>query len=238
MIPIRRFMLTVGTVAAFGSAVYAAQEPFVYDTTAGTETVYSGDLTAGTLSLTSIDGRSFRVQRVGGDVALGEFGVGGPPPASLSATMMLVDWEDNSDGIPDGDFATFTGVGGMDFVVNDEFGETWSGHIDEFLLTDRSDSLIPGIEGQGTIKDLVFSGPTFQGIDTTGLVDEGTIFTFSFTIPGISLETYLATSGLGGLPVEVETVEARIDGFVPLPPTTGLALAGLIPFAVTGGRRR
>jgi hypothetical protein len=237
MIPTRRFILSFGAVAALGSAAYATTAPFVYDTTAGTETVYSGDLTAGTLSLTSIDGRSFRAQRVGHSVALGEFGVG-TPPASLSAMMTLTGWTPSGDPTGAGDEATFTGMGGMDFVVHDEFGEMWAGHIDEFRVTDRSDSLIPGIEGQGTIKDLVFSGPTFQGVDVTNLVDEGTIFSFLFTIPGITLKNYLETSGLGGLPIEVETVEARVAGFVPLPPTTGLALAGLIPFAVAGGRRR
>jgi hypothetical protein len=238
MSPIRRLILSIGAVAAVGSAAHATPAPFVYDTTAGTETVYTGDLTAGTLSLTSIDGRSFRVQRVGQSAALGEFGVGAPP-ASLNASMTLVNFDNQGTPIdPIGDTALFTGVGGMDFVVRDEFGGTWSGHIGEFLLTDRSDSFIPGIEGQGFIEDLVFSGPTFQGIDVTGLVDEGTIFSFAFTIPGISLKNYLETSGLGGLPIEVETVEARVDGFVPLPPTTGLALAGLIPFVVTGGRRR
>lgn len=225
------------TVLAVGSQASAQVSAFVYDTTAGATTVYAGDLTSGTLSLDSIDGRSFRAQRVGVQAELGEFGEGVGAGASLAATMSLDSFFDSGSPTGDGDIAFFSGMGGVDFLVTDEFGETLSGSIAEFVLVDRSDAFKPGIEGQGRITDLVFSAPTFQGVSTSDLVDEGTIFTFSFLIAGVNLETYLASDGLGNLPVEVETVEARIEG-IPLPATTGLAFAGLVPFGVATMRRR
>jgi hypothetical protein len=211
---------------------------FVYDTTAGATTVYAGDLTAGTLALNSIEGRSFRVQIVGGDAMLGTYGDGVAPGASLAAIMTLDRFEDSGSPSGAGDIAYFIGTGGTDFVATDEFGETFSGSIKDFQLVDRSDSLIPGIEGQGRLRDLVFSGATFQGIPTGGNQNFGSLFTFSFLITGVNLETYLASDGLGNIPVEVETIEARVPGDAPLPSASGLALAGLAPLAVVCRRRR
>lgn len=220
---------------------------FVYDTTAGATSTYTGDLTAGTLQLNDIDGRNFRVQRIpqgggGSIVDNGFFGVGG---ASLAASMDLVAFNDNTPvGSGDGDTAIFAGAGlGSDFVAFDEFGNSWRGNLAYFELTDATNTGVrPGIQGQGIITDIVFSGPTFQNISTSDLENLGTIFTFTFTIeegPGdpVTLEEYLASSGLGGLAVEIETIEARIQG-IPLPATTGLAFAGLLPFCAVSMRRR
>ncbi len=238
--------------AAAGALALASQanaqiSDFVYDTTAGATTVYTGDLSSGTLSLDDINGRNFRVQRIpqGGGGSLVETGFFGTGSAALSASMDLVSFNDNTPiGNGAGDTATFAGaMSGSDFVATDEYGNTWSGNLAFFELTDRTNSMVrPGIEGQGVITDIVFSGPTFQDITTSDLVDLGTIFTFTFVIeqaPGdpVTLEEYLASSGLGGLAVEIETIEARIRG-IPLPATTGLAFAGLLPFCAVSMRRR
>lgn len=247
----KMFKAVVGLAAA-GAMALATQanaqiSDFVYDTTAGATTSYTGDLTAGTLTLDHIVGRNFRVQRIpqgpGGAIAEnGFFGVGG---ASLSASMDLVSFNQVDPlGFGAGDTAQFAGAGlGNDFVAFDEFGESWSGNLSFFELFDRTDSPVrPGIEGQGFITDIVFSGPTFQGITTSDLETLGTIFTFTFVIemtPGnpVTLGEYLATGGLGGIAVEVETIEARIKG-IPLPATAGLAFAGLLPFCAVSMRRR
>lgn len=236
--------------AAVGALTLASQAnaqvtDFIYDTTAGATSTYTGDLTSGTLALEDINGRNFRVQRLGDgftDTEDGFFGTGG---ASLNASMDLVQFNDNTPvGSGAGDTAEFAGaMNGNDFTAFDEFGNSWSGNLAFFELTDRTNSLVrPGIEGQGVITDIVFSGPTFQGISTSDLQDLGTIFTFTFVIeqaPGdpVTLEEYLASSGLGGLAVEIETIEARIKG-IPLPATTGLAFAGLLPFCAVSMRRR
>lgn len=233
-------VLAAGALA-LGAQANAQISDWVYDTTNGATSVYTGDLTAGSLSLEDIDGSSFRVQRVAPGFNVFDFGVFGAgvgAGASLSADMSLVDWIPATPG-PDGDKAIFAGAGlGSDFVLVDEFGETLSGSIDVFELTDNTGSIIlPGIVGQGSITDLVFSGSTFQNISTDDLFDFGNVLTFSFVIGGVTLEDYLASSGLGGLPVVIETVEARVRG-IPLPATTGLAFAGLIPFGALSARRR
>ncbi len=250
----KTFTKTMIGLAAAGALTLATQanaqiSDFVYDTTAGATSTYTGDLTTGVLSLNHISGRNFRVQRIpqGPGDALTEtgfFGVGG---ASLSASMNLVQFNDNTPGPPGGgagDTAVFAGAGlGSDVVLTDEFGHSISGNIGFFELTDRTNSLVrPGIEGQGFITDIVFSHDTFQDITTNDLETLGTIFTFTFvieTVPGdpVTLEDYLASSGLGGLAVEIETIEARIKG-IPLPATTGLAFAGLLPFCAVSMRRR
>lgn len=239
--------LTAVSAMSLATQANAQISDFVYDTTAGATSTYTGDLTAGTLELNDIDGRNFRVQRIpqgggGSDVANGFFGVNN---ASLNATMDLVSFVDNTPvGSGDGDTATFAGaMNGSDFVATDEFGESWSGNLSFFELIDATTTGVrPGIQGQGIITDIVFSGPTFQGIATSDLDTLGTIFTFTFTIedpPGdpVTLEEYLASSGLGGLAIEIETIEARIQG-IPLPATTGLAFAGLLPFCAVSMRRR
>lgn len=225
-------------VLALGAQANAQITDWVYDTTNGGTSVYTGDLTAGTLTLADIDGSSFRVQRVGPGFNVFDFGVFGVGGASLSAEMALTDWLPASPG-PDGDKAIFAGAGlGEDFVLADEFGNTMKGSIDAFELTDNTGSIIlPGIVGQGSITDLVFSGSTFQNISTDDLFDFGTVLTFSFTIGSVTLEDYLASSGLGGTEVVIETIEARVKG-IPLPATTGLAFAGLIPFGALSARRR
>ncbi|MCK4872274.1 MAG: hypothetical protein KAS72_06080 [Phycisphaerales bacterium] len=229
--------LATAAVLAIGSQASAIHD-FVYDTTAGASSHYTGDLTAGTLTLEDIDGRNFRVQRQGtSQVALGFFGAG-VGPASMVASVDLTNWIDSGDPNGYGDVAVFAGaMSGTDFLAVDEFGNTFSGNIPVFELTDRSDALRPGIEGQGFITDIAFSAPTFQGVTTSDLYDYGSIFTFTFSITGVNLETYLATSGLGGQLIEVETIEARVYG-IPLPATTGLAFAGLVPFGVLTLRRR
>lgn len=214
---------------------------FRYDTTAGASSTYTGDLSDGTLTLDAIAGRSFRVQYKN-HVSLGTFGVGG---ASLNAAMDLVQFNDNTPvGSGAGDTAYFAGAqGGNDLVLLDEFGESMSGNISFFELTDRTNSAVrPGIEGQGIIEDIIFSGPSFQGADTTDVFNTGTVFTFTFVIeegPGdpVTLEEYLASSGLNGLAIEVETIEMLVRGHVPLPGTAGLAFAGLAPFAWSARRR-
>ncbi len=248
----KTFTKTMVGLAAAGALTLATQanaqiSDFVYDTTAGATSTYTGDLNTGALALNHIDGRNFRVQRIpqgagDPDVANGFFNVGG---SSLAASMDLIQFNDNTPvGSGAGDTADFAGaMSGSDFQVFDEFGNSWSGNLSRFELTDRTNSLIrPGIEGQGFITDIVFSGPTFQGITTSDLETLGTIFTFTFvieTVPGdpVTLEEYLASGGLGGLAVEIETIEARIKG-IPLPATTGLAFAGLLPFCAVSMRRR
>jgi len=245
----RMFKAMVG-FAAVGAVALATQanaqiSDFVYDTTAGAATVYQGDLNSGTLTLEDINGRNFRVQRIGNGVNFTENGFFGTGGASLNASMDLIQFNDNTPvGSGAGDTAEFAGaMSGSDFVAADEFGNTWSGNLAFFELTDRTNSLVrPGIEGQGVITDIVFSGPTFQNITTDDLANLGTIFTFTFVIeqaPGdpVTLEEYLASNGLGGLAVEIETIEARIKG-IPLPATTGLAFAGLLPFCAVSMRRR
>lgn len=246
----KTFMKTMVGLAAAGAMTLATQAnaqitDFVYDTTAGATSTYTGDLTSGMLSLNHINGRNFRVQRIGGGTTLTENGFFGVNGAALSANMNLVQFNDNTPvGNGAGDTAEFAGAGlGTDVVLTDEFGHTISGNIGFFELTDRTNSLVrPGIEGQGIITDIVFSHDTFQDITTNDLETLGTIFTFSFvieTVPGnpVTLEDYLASSGLGGLAVEIETIEARIKG-IPLPATTGLAFAGLLPFCAVSMRRR
>jgi hypothetical protein len=236
------FTVVAIAVACSASLAFSQVQDFVYDTTAGATSTYTGDLTTGTLSLSHINGRSFRAQRVGGQAELGFFGIGG---ASLNGTLDLIQFNDNTPvGSGAGDTADFAGaMSGSDFQVFDEFGNSISGNLSVFELTDRTNSLIrPGIEGQGIIRDIVFSGPTFQDITTSDLETSGTIFTFTFvieTVPGdpVTLEEYLASSGLGGLAVEIETIEMRIKEF-PLPSATGLAVAGLAPFVICAGRRR
>lgn len=227
---------------ALASQAFAQPGAFVYDTTAGTFTTYTGDLTDGTLNLQSInDGlHSYRVQRVGVDTELGFYGIG---DADFGAELFLHNSIPSGDPTGAGDLAVFAGAGGgFDFVATDTFGNTFRGNVPRFELEDRSDALRPGIEGQGFLRDIVFSGPTFEGVDVAEFFDDdpivnGTVFTFTFLIPGVNLQTYLATSGLGGAEVEVETVELRLQR-VPLPATTGLAFAGLVPFGLATARRR
>ena len=235
--------LAVGALLALGAQANAQITDWIYDTTNGATSVYTGDLTAGTLTLEDIDTSSFRVQRVGPGFNVFDFGVFGVGGASLSAEMSLDSFVELPPAGGPGDKAFFSGAGlGEDFVLFDEFGNSMKGSIELFELTDNTDSLIlPGILGQGSITDLVFSNNTFQNISTDDLFDFGTVLTFSFTIaPGgvpITLKEYLESSGLGGTPVVIETIEARVKG-IPLPATTGLAFAGLIPFGALSARRR
>ena len=243
----KKTIVGFAAVAAFsiGAQVNAQITDWVYDTTEGANSTYTGDLTAGTLNINHIAGRNFRVQRIGGGVVFTEDGFfeGTALGGSLASSMNLVSFNDSGSADGSGDTADFAGaMAGSDFVVVDEFGNSMSGNIPFFELTDRTNSLVrPGIEGQGFITDIVFSGDTFQNLTVSDLETQGTIFTFSFTIEfngsPVNLEQYLASSGLGGVDVEIETIEAHIKG-IPLPATTGLAFAGLAPFGVLTMRRR
>ncbi|MFG0253351.1 MAG: hypothetical protein ACF8NJ_10810 [Phycisphaerales bacterium JB038] len=193
---------------------------FVYDTTAGLTCVYTGDLSTGVMVLQDIDGRPFRAQLFwddGSDVANGIFGVGG---ASFYAGIDLVQFIDNTPvGSGAGDVAVFAGAGaGTDVVITDEFGNTMQASVVEYALTDRTSSMVrPGLEGIAVLDDVVFLDPEFQGLCTQHQQSTALLFTFTWVIeqaPGdpVTLEEYLASSGLGGLAVEVETLEMRVQG--------------------------
>jgi hypothetical protein len=193
---------------------------FVYDTTAGLTCVYTGDLNNGVMVLLDIDGRAFRAQLFwndGSDVANGIFGVGG---ASFYARIELVEFIDNTPvGSGAGDVAVFAGAGtGSDMVITDEFGNTMQASVDWYELTDRTNSMVrPGIEGIAALSDVAFLDPEFQGLCTQHQQSTATVFTFTWVIeqaPGdlVTLEEYLASSGLGGLRVEIETLEMRVRG--------------------------
>ncbi len=205
-----RTLVACAATVAISAPGHAQQDAFVYDTTAGTETVYQGDLTAGQLTVTDILGRSFRAQRLGGAVGLGFFGVGN---ASLSLTLELTQFVDNTpSGSGAGDYAFFTGgnSGGPDLIITDEFGNMIVGEVDFYQVEDRTNALLPGYEGQGLFKAIAFSGPLFQGVPTETLLEAATNYTYTFEIPGVTLEDYLSSNGMSGLPVENETLELRI----------------------------
>lgn len=240
-------MVAVSTSIISSDTCSAQALDFVYDTTLGTTTSYTGDLSQGTLSINHIAGRNFRVQELGGGVVVVENGVyeGTALGGSLFASMNLVSFNDSGSYDGSGDTAIFSGNHvGNDFVVVDEFGHYMSGDIDLFELTDRTNSQVrPGIEGQGTISNIIFSSSTFQGLLVDGIQTFGNVFTFTFVVeqtPGnpVSLEEYLASGGLGGLQIEIETLEVDIPGGAPLPATSALAISGLLPFTFFTGRRR
>jgi hypothetical protein len=212
--------LVVGVGAAATAADFAE---FYYDSTQGATTVYTGDLAAGILDLAHIDGRTFRAQRVPGDTGFGTFSVGG---ASLDAQLAFDSFNSAGMGGP-GDLAIFSGTGlfgGFDFLAVDEFGESIAGFLPEVRFMDRTDDpFLPGVVGTAAVTGLQFSGLSFQGISLEDLEDQGTLFTFTMVIPGVTLEDYLASSGLGGVAVPLDTLELHING-IPTAPT-GLLLA-------------
>ncbi len=191
----------------------------VYDTTAGVTMTYTGDLTAGTLSFTHIDGRNFRVQRIPQDgrypvVDYGFFGTGG---ASFHMSLEFVEFIYHTPMGPP-DRAYFAGAGaGADLVITDEFGNSMQASIGEFQMTDRTDSYVrPGYEGQGLLSDAVFTGPCFQNVGANQVQTEGAMYTFMFVIeqaPGdvLTLEEYLADATYH-VPLENETFEMRVNG--------------------------
>lgn len=200
---------------------------FYYDSTQGATTVYTGDLAAGLLDLNHIDGRSFRVQRVPGDTQFGFYGFN---DASLDAQLELVDFTSMGMGGP-GDVATFAGTGmfgGFDFLAVDEFGETMSGWLPELRFVDRTDDpVLPGVIGTGAVTDIQFSGMTFQGVGLEDLTDNGTLFTFTMVIPDLTLEEYLASNGLDGTPIPLDTLELHVLP-IPAAPTALLMGAGVL----------
>ncbi|MFG0253087.1 MAG: PEP-CTERM sorting domain-containing protein [Phycisphaerales bacterium JB038] len=226
MLPRRNTLLCCAI--AFAGAATAAHGAFVYDTTLGTYLDYAGDLSSGVLGFDDIDGRSFRVQVLDSDAQLGNFGVGG---ASLDMDMEFVSFHDEGDpGFGAGDYALFQSMTGpsYDFVITDEFGETMSGMIDLFQLTDRSNSPVgPGIEGQALITEVLFSGPTFQGVTVPDNLTEGTFIMYIETTNDWSTLGDMLSIGGGG---QIYTLEIRL---VPAPAT--LALFGLSGLAL---RRR
>ncbi|MCK4872827.1 MAG: hypothetical protein KAS72_08895 [Phycisphaerales bacterium] len=206
---------TLAAVAAagsllLGSAVASAQPgtpgAFVYDTTAGTIDTYVGDLTGGTLTIMDIPAVSYRVQRIGGAVDLGFFGIG---QSSLTVTADLIEFVDNTpSGSGHGDIARFSG-GGMDLVIVDEYGNTLTGTIDLFELVDRSNAMMPGIEGQARFTAVSFSGPTLQNVPTDQLATISTVYMYGYASQ--TLEEYLASGGSGGAELQLETFELRIE---------------------------
>ncbi len=216
----RRNTLFACAVVCAGAA--GAHAAFVYDTTLGTYFDYDGDISAGTLSITDVDDRSFRVQVLDSDTELGTYGVGG---ASLAMDLEFVNFTDNGvAGYGPGDTAVFQGLPGFDFVVTDEFGQTMSGYIDVLELTDRSNSpVLPGIEGQAMITDVVFSGPTFQGVTLPSNLDEGTFYIYIETTSAWgTLGDLLETGGAG----PQLTLEIRL---IPAPASLALfGAAGLV----------
>ncbi len=223
-------VIVAGVVAA---AAHAQLPDFYYDSTQGATTAYAGDLTAGVLDLAHIDDRTFRVQRVPGDTAFGTFGFAG---AALDAQLDLVSFQSAGMGGP-GDLAIFTGTGlfgGLDFLAVDEFGDTISGFLPEVRFVDRTDDpFLPGVVGTAAVLGVQFSGTTFQGLSVEDLEDHGTLFTFTMVIPGVTLEDYLASGGLGGALVPLDTLELHIVG-IPAAPTGLLLAAG----GLVAGRRR
>jgi hypothetical protein len=210
--------------AACAGVASAAHGSFVYDTTLGTYVNYDGDLNAGLLNIADIDGRSFRVQVLDDGTGLGSFGVGG---AMVGMDVELVDFVDNGDpGFGPADTASFQGVDGVDFdfMITDEFGETMSGNIDLLELTDRTGSpVLPGLEGQALITEVVFSGTTFQGVNLPAGLDRGSFYIFLETTDDWqTLGDFLETGGEG----PQLTLEIRL---IPAPSTMALfGLAGLV----------
>jgi hypothetical protein len=152
---------------------------FRYDTTYGTEMNYVGGLDAGVLSFDSVPGITYRVQLVGGDVALGTFGVGG---ASLEADVEFLTFNDLQDvGYGQGDLAEFQGMPNdpLNLEIMDEFGNSMVATIDYMQLYDATSSpYAPGIQGQASLVNVEFSGPTFQGIDISPDLDAGFMYVF------------------------------------------------------------
>ncbi|MCK4871764.1 MAG: hypothetical protein KAS72_03465 [Phycisphaerales bacterium] len=221
-----RAIVAAASCIIIGSGIASADMigDFIYDATDAVESVYAGSLASGTLTLESMPGGNYRVQRIGipGEVALGFYGTGS---ADLNASLDLVSFNSAGAGGP-GDMAVFAGTGalaGYDFIATDEYGETLSGIVPYMELIDDTDALVlPGVLGFGLVTDIVFSDSTFQGIDVTGLVTEGSILTFAVVVQGITLETYLETNGMGGVPLPLETLEMHI---APIPSApTGLIL--------------
>lgn len=206
------------------AVVSAANASFVYDTTLGTYMDYDGDLTAGLLNINEVDGRSFRVQVLDTQTVLGTFGVGG---ASLSMQTELVSFTDaGGPGYGPGDFAILQGVPGApyDFLITDSFGQTLSGKISLLELFDRTNSpVLKGVEGQAFLTDVVFSGPTFQGVNVPPGLDKGSFYMF--------IETTSQWSTLGQmLEIGGEGIVYTIDmTLIPAPATLALfAAAGLV----------
>lgn len=222
----------VAAICLWAGVATAEQFPdFYYDTTQGVTTVYDGDLMDGILDLAHIDDRSFRVQRVPGATALGFYGMGS---AALDAQLELLSF--TGMGGP-GDIASFGGTGlfgGFDFLAVDEFGETITGYLPEFLLVDRTDDpFIPGVVGTALVHGIEFSSTTFQGISVEDLLSTGSLFTFNMVIPGVTLYDYLDSGGLGGMAIPLDTLELRVVG-IPAAPTGLLVAMG----ALAMGRRR
>lgn len=231
---VKRAAVATASFVFVGAAAAEQFPDFYYDTTQGASFLYSGDLTGGTFDLSHIDGRSFRAQRVPGDFAFGTFG----GQASLEAQLDLVSFTSMGMGGP-GDIATFQGTGmfgGFDFLVVDEFGESFTGLLPEIRFVDRTDDpFIPGVVGTATATHLEFSGATFQGISLDDLTTTGSLFTFAMVIPGVTLEDYLATGGLGGTPIPLDTLQLRVIG-IPAAPTASLVAIGAL--ALSSRRRR
>ncbi|MFG0253352.1 MAG: hypothetical protein ACF8NJ_10815, partial [Phycisphaerales bacterium JB038] len=220
---VRSMRITRSTVmAAVGALMLWAQTApgdvarFIFDTTAGATGTYDGDLSAGVWSLQDIDGQEFRSQRifywVPPDVANGTFGAG-PGPASFELTLHLVEFIDRPP-LWGPDLAIFEGEGnGMDLVIVDEQGNRLEANVAAFELVDHSAGGIPpGYVGGGIVTDVVLSGDEFQGICARNLGSEGHVYVLIPVIndpPGdpVTLEEYLASGGLGGLEVEVDTIE-------------------------------
>lgn len=224
----------VAVLGCCAAAATAQFSDFYYDTTQGAATVYTGDLMSGLLELSDIDGRSFRVQRVPGETAFGTFGTGF---AALDAELELIDFTSMGMGGP-GDIATFSGTGifgGFDFLAIDELGRTMSGALPELRFVDRTDDpFLPGVIGTGFVTNLSFSDPLFQDVSLENLTDDGTLFTFTMVIPGLTLEEYLASSGLNGTPIPLDTLELHV---LPIPAAPTVLLVGAGALAVSRRRR-
>ncbi len=222
--PVRRAVATAvgAALATWQTAAAQLHAPdFIYDTTAGLAYIYTGDLDSGVMTFHDIDGRNFRVQRLGSlpDVDNGFFGAG-PGPASFFASIHLLEFVDNTPvGSGSGDVAVFAGDGsGSDVVITDEQGNTIEANVVRLELTDNTSSPVrPGWEGAAELSALTFSGVEFQRICAQHVGSAATAYTFTFVIEQapsdpVTVEEYLASGGLGGLHVEMETLEVRVGG--------------------------
>jgi hypothetical protein len=217
-------------LALAGAGAPTLADDIVFDTTLGTFMSYEGDLDAGVLNMSDFDGSSFRVQRLDQQTQFGTFGTGG---AALDLQVELFGFSDLGDpGYGQGDVAAFRGLPDrdFDFMLADEYGETISGSIGLLELSDRSDGLVlPGVEGQALLSDLVFSGDTFQGLPVNGNLDSGTLYVFVEAANNWdTLGQLLAEGGAGPqLTLEIQ--------FVPAPAATTPLLLGMFGYAT---RRR
>jgi hypothetical protein len=182
------------------AAVASSMPPWVYDASI-LEMRYDGDLTGGTLTIDDVDGRQFRVQRIGLPDVLG-IGVFG----DIASLRLEAEFVSYVDGV-----ATFAGSGpGPHFLAVDEAGATLSANLDVFQL-DPGDGMVPGIQGAGLLVDVTWSDDSFQTVCTEKLDTRATLFSLQF-LPGFwTFEDFLS-GAMGDTPISVDTLEVRVPG--------------------------